>query len=600
MNAENRPAATGLKTEIGLAVIATIVVLALHAVRGFETLANFRGDNDSLMRLVQVRDLIGGQGWFDLQQYRMGPEGGFAMHWSRLVDGPVAAIIIAGSALTGSTAIAETAAMVFWPALLFCLTLFFIVRVSRLFGGEPAVLPSVVIGAAALYFIGVYAPGALDHHNVQLMLTAASLCFLMEAPEKPARALLSGACAALMLAIGMETAPYVAVIGLCVAGLFLFGGKGDAEIARNFGLGFAGVATLAFLVTVPASNWAVAQCDAFSVVQFAVAALAGLGLAAVASIEAASPTRARRLTSLGLLGGAVGAVLLLVFPQCISDPYSMLDERLRKDWLDHVSEAKSLFKLIASEPGAVIARYTTPLIGLVWMAVSLRGRHWRRPDILVGAVLAAAFAVSVWQVRGSTFSIAFAVIPLSAWIATWRQRAEVSPSAWVSAKMIAVWLVSLNASWTGAAAAAAVALERNAPNAAEDPAAGYCERRQDYAALAQLPEAMVLAISNLGSPILAYSEHRSLSGPYHRNVEGYRLALDAHTGSPDEARAIIERHQVGLVAVCPANTESGIYAKESPDGFLAMLLNGDAPDWLELVDTSANQPLRLYRVRARN
>ena len=111
---------------------------------------------------------------------------------------------------------------------------------------------------------------------------------------------------------------------------------------------------------------------------------------------------------------------------------------------------------------------------------------------------------------------------------------------------------------------------------------------------------MVLAISNLGSPILAYSEHRSLSGPYHRNVEGYRLALDAHTGSPDEARAIIERHQVGLIAVCPANTESGIYARKSPDGFLAMLLNGDAPDWLELVDTSANQPLRLYRVRARN
>lgn len=589
-----------LKTEIGLSFIATIAMLALQVIGGFETLNDSGGDNDSLMRLVEVRDMIGGQGWFDLNQYRMGPEGGFAMHWSRLVDAPIAAIMLAASPLVGGMAAAETVAQILWPALLFCLTLFFIVRTARVFGGEPAVLPAIVIGAAALHFIGVFAPGALDHHNVQLMLSSASLCLLVEAPGKRWAAMVSGACAALMLAVGMETAPYVAVIGLCVAGLFLLGGKGDAEVARNFGLGFAGIGVLAFFITVPASGWAVAQCDAFSVVQFAVAALAGLGLASIASVDAASRTRARRLISLGLLGGAVGAVILLMFPQCIADPYSMLDERLRKDWLDHVSEAKSLFTLIASEPGAVIARYTTPLIGLVWMAVSFRGRPWRRPDILVGAVLAAAFAVSVWQVRGSTFSIAFAVIPLSAWIATWRQRAVASPSGWVSAKMIAVWLVSLNASWTGAAAAASVAFERNAPDAAEGSAGRDCEGRQDYAALARLPEALVLAISNLGSPILAYSGHRSLSGPYHRNVDGFRLALDAHTGSADEARSIIERHRIGLVAVCPANAESLFLKQRAPEGFLAMLIDGAAPNWLELVDASADQPLRLYRVRARD
>ena len=49
------------------------------------------GDNDSLLRLVEIRDLLGGQGWFDLHQYRMGPPGGFVMHWSRLVDAPIAA-----------------------------------------------------------------------------------------------------------------------------------------------------------------------------------------------------------------------------------------------------------------------------------------------------------------------------------------------------------------------------------------------------------------------------------------------------------------------------------------------------------------------------
>jgi hypothetical protein len=354
------------------------------------------------------------------------------------------------------------------------------------------------------------------------------------------------------------------------------------------------------LVTIPPSGWAVAQCDAFSIVQFAVAALAGFGLAAVASIEAVGRSRGRRLFALALLGGAVGAFALLGFPQCLSDPYSMLDERLRKDWLDHVSEAKSLFALIADEPGKVVARYATPLIGLAWMAFSLRGRPWRRQDILVGAVFVTAFAVSVWQVRGSNFSLAFAVIPLSAWVGNWRQRAQASASGWVSAKMVVVWLVSLNASWTGAAAAAVVALERRAPEAAKYTTASDCNRREDFAALARLPEATVLAISNLGSPILAYSGHRSLSGPYHRNVEGYRLALDAHTGSLDQARAIVERYQVGIVAVCPANGESRLVAKRAPDGFLAMLMDGAAPEWLEQVAGSADAPLRLYRVRARD
>jgi hypothetical protein len=372
MIAATRPAASGRHADFGSAIIATIAVLAFRAIGGFETLTDFRGDNDSLMRLVQVRDLIGGQGWFDLNQYRMGPEGGFAMHWSRLVDAPIAAIMLAASPLVGGVAAAEAIAQILWPALLFCVTLFFIVRTARIFAGEPAVLPSVVIGAAALHFIGIFAPGALDHHNVQLMLSSASLCLLVEAPGKRSAALLSGACAALMLAVGMETAPYVAVIGLGVAGLFLVGGKGDAEVARDFGLGFAGIAALAFFVTVPSSGWAVAQCDAFSVVQFAGAARAGAGLAGIASIDAVSRTRSRQLMGLGLLGAAVGAVVLLAFPQCLADPYSMLDERLRKDWLDRVSEAQPLLTLISSEPGKVVARYVTPLIGLVWMAYNYR------------------------------------------------------------------------------------------------------------------------------------------------------------------------------------------------------------------------------------
>ena len=116
------------------------------------------GDNDSMLRLVEIRDLIGGQGWFDLHQYRMGPQGGFVMHWSRLVDAPIAAIILVVSAFTGKLATGETAALLAWTTLLMAAALAFTLRIVRAVGGDWALLPAFTICTAALYFGGPFCP----------------------------------------------------------------------------------------------------------------------------------------------------------------------------------------------------------------------------------------------------------------------------------------------------------------------------------------------------------------------------------------------------------------------------------------------------------
>jgi hypothetical protein len=41
------------------------------------------------MRLAQLRDWLGGQGWYDLTQSRVA--GGYESHWSRLIDAGLAA-----------------------------------------------------------------------------------------------------------------------------------------------------------------------------------------------------------------------------------------------------------------------------------------------------------------------------------------------------------------------------------------------------------------------------------------------------------------------------------------------------------------------------
>src|SRR6476469_10467086 len=47
------------------------------------------GDTDDNMRMMQVRALLSGQGWYDLAQHRMA---GSNIHWSRLVDLPIAGL----------------------------------------------------------------------------------------------------------------------------------------------------------------------------------------------------------------------------------------------------------------------------------------------------------------------------------------------------------------------------------------------------------------------------------------------------------------------------------------------------------------------------
>jgi len=586
---------TGWKNDLLLALCATLVVLTINAASGFPTLTDYGADNDSMLRLVEVRDLLGGQSWFDLHQYRMGISGGFVMHWSRLVDTPLALIIMAFDALGASSAAAERAAQIIWPTLLYGLTIFVLMRASHRFAGANVAMPSVILSTAALFFLVIYSPGVIDHHNVQLLLTAASLWLLMESPSWRSAPLLSGICAGLTLAVGMETAPYVAVLGICAAVLFILDDK-ERVTARGFGLGFAGVAFLVFVATIRPADWGVAQCDAFSSFQFAVAGLSGFGLA-IAGTLAASTARTR-LVSMLALAVAVAVVVIVFFPQCLASPYAGMDERIRTYWLNDVVEAQPFWSVAVRQPKLMATRYVTPFIAILLIGFQLRSRRLRREEILAAILLVVAFGVSLWQVRGSTFSVAFAVLPLSAWIAKIRLRASTAPSWRLSTGIVMAWLVSLNATWAGVAVAAQSVVQKAPQQINSDPDhAVTCGKPADFRDLAALPATTVLASSNLGSGILMFTGHRALAGPYHRNAGGNLAMLDAFMGTPDAARAVIGREHVGLIAICRGNTEEISLGLDAPKGLAAELLRGDVPEWLELDRSTAGKPIEIYKVR---
>ena len=590
----HRPAWQG---DLVLAVAGALGSLLLSLTKGSNKLLDSGGDSDSLMRLVQIRDLLAGQGWFDLTQYRMGPAGGFEMHWSRLVDAPVAILLRLAAMMTGDTTRAEMIVAYLWPGLLLAICLFLLIRAARRIGGSEPAFPAAMLGLAALHFMGIFAPGSFDHHNVQLALILGAVAALAGGSGMRA-GLLAGIAAAASLAVGMETAPLVAAIGAVVALAFLIRGTAEAPLALGFGAGFAAGAALASLATLPPSRWLTVACDAWSGGQAGTAVIAGAGLAVVAMTPSLGSSLPRRFAALSALAIALALYAVAALPACLADPYAGLDPLLRRYWLDWVTEAQGAAGMIAGNPGEAAGYYVTPLIAMMVMGAAVVRGAGRRNALVVGLVLATAFAVSIWQVRGAMFSVPLAIIPLAAMIARARTAAARGGGAKAALMLAAAWLVSFNIAWNMGVARLSAAVSGRSGAMIEDASmsSGSCYRAATYAGLAELEPASVLAISNLGAPILLATGHRVMSGPYHRNVEGNLAALRALTGEPDTARTIIDDYGIELVVHCPGNSETKVLASEFPRGLLAAMEDGHVPAWLAPVGDAADGALRIFRV----
>ena len=148
----------------------------------------------------------------------------------------------------------------------------------------------------------------------------------------------------------METLPYVAVAGLYVAMRLLVDGRGQAALATGFGTAFAVAAAVVFLATVPASAWLAATCDAYSIPQFAIAAIAGAGLALTGGFAPLHRRLATRLVALACSGAAAAAAVLLFFPQCLAAPYASLDPQLKTCHLSAITEAQPIWSIVRHNP----------------------------------------------------------------------------------------------------------------------------------------------------------------------------------------------------------------------------------------------------------
>ena len=573
---------------IALLFLAGSIWLALPAIKGgvFDALST-----DDAMRLVEVRDLIGGQGWFDLFQHRMDPPGGTSMHWSRLIDAPLAALILLLKPLLGMHS-AEAVTLYLWPALLFAVALVLVAAIARqMTNSFIPVIPAVVLAVLCLPALVHFRPGAIDHHNAQIDLLLAMILLAAQLESSAVKAALCGLTGSLSLAIGIEMLPAIGAVGVAVFGLFVWRGAPVARQAGAFGAGLAASSLLLAPALLPSSSWTAQACDAFGAPVVLLTAGGGISLLLMVGIDRHFRTLLMRVVSGAALAVVLIGAFLLLFSGCLAPPFAHLDPIVITLWVNNIAEAISLPRMLQLFPEKVPGYYVFPVLALAFAILALiRSPAPERFRWTAGiAPLAALIGFSLFQMRGAAAaSMVAAPLFAASLAALWPKFA--------SARNLVILSVAVSPFSLAIAGLSAKplmdAMFKPEPIGGLSP----CQTLSDVASLTQLPQGRVMAPVDLGPAILVETNHAVFAGPYHRNNDGMTALIKLMLATPPAARQILSDRRVDYVVTCSATPDANI-VKLAPEGLEARLSRGDPPDFLERLHLDPNDKIAVWRLK---
>jgi hypothetical protein len=510
-------------------------------------------DTDSAMRLAGVRDLLHGQSWFDTSQHRLNTPYGLPMHWSRLVDAPLALLMLAG----------EGVALRAWPLLLFFGVLFVLARLAAAVSARAV---PVVLGLALLCveIFGTFSPGDIDHHGLQLLLMLAALLGVVEK-----RPVLAAVAVALGLGVGLEVLPY-AVVAILIASLWL---RDEPVKARVFG---ATLGTMAIGLRVLTTAWLYRDapvCDTYSYFYSSLLFIGGGGLTIISVLPR------YRLVALASLVVLLLGLAALDNPACFAGPYAGMDPRMKTIFLARINEARSVWSFWQLAPSQVVGGFCYGAFALAMTWFAPRGRA-RTLVLVFGAM---ALVVASLQYRATPFLILFALPGLAAALTRLLDRRSI------------VWLVVAVLVCNSAVFTLMGALlegqDQVALRAMHFQAQEACGEEKAMGPLNALPPGRVAGFVDQGPAILAYTGDSAIAGPYHRDAAGILDTYDLFTGP--NPRAILAKRGIDYLMTCRAAPDWDFYAARG--GLMAQLAAGQVPDWLTPAGTQGD--VAVYRVR---
>ena len=544
-------------------------------------------EGDDILRYLEVRDWLNGQSWFDVTQYRIAPPEGTVMHWSRLVDIPLAAVTLVFTPFFGMDT-AELIASVVVPLItLFCVFLL-IGRMSwRIFDEESTGL-SCLVAAMAMPLLLQLHPMRIDHHGWQVACGLLAVNALMGRDPRKC-GWLAGLAMAAWLAISLEALPMVAVIMGIGLWRWLRCWNERTWLVAMLQSVFA--CSLAIYIATHGFAFGVSVCDAMSPVQLAAMGIVALGATGLGHVS--QRPNAFILLVLGSVGLAAVIIALQIAPQCRGGAFAGLDPMARDMWLANVRESRPIWHQL---PATGLQIAVPPLVALfVSLHLAARTGDWvHRWHLEFSVVLGAALVMACFVGRAGAFATALAAVPLGwqlkQWLRAIRNLRRPGKQAMAAAGIIAALLPTLPLTIL---MRATPSIASAAPPTATRLAA--CNSAEALAAIGKAPRNLLAPI-DLGPRILFESPHRVLATAHHRADKAIRDTMLAFIDKEEDAREIIRARHIDYVMICPEMPELAIYRQAGPGGMADRLLAGNAPDWLKPVAHDGGSGVLLWRV----
>ena len=570
---------------IWVATAALLIVNRWYMIQWFAL-----GDTDDNLRMMQVRALMEGQSWYDLRQYRMNPPVGADIHWSRVVDLPIAAIKFMLTPVMGG-APAERVAVALAPMLPMGVAMASVAVTARRLISPLAFALAVGLLICAPSARGMWLPLRIDHHGWQLAMLALLVVGLTD-PKRARGGVILGTATALSLAIGLEMLPYLALAGAVTVLSWIWDG-GQARRLANYGASLAGGCALFFLLFASYANRS-PVCDALSPVWLS--AMIPAGALSVALAAWSPDRRLLRLAAAALGGAAIAAAFAWLWPDCLGRLERSSPE-LERLWLNRVREAMPIHRHGWKMASVAVS---LPLIGLIGYAAMIWKHRREPPRLIAWAGLAAMAAVAagllLWQTRAAASAQLLSIPGATAlaWIVIgWFQRL----ANWmVRAIAVIVGFVLVS----GLATSYATQLVPDEPNPrrqAINTANSRCPALPALRPIALQPRGTVLTFVDLGPRLVTVTHHDAIIGPYHRNARQIIDVMRTWRGDAANALRTVERYRVDYVLICPNLSESTVYRAEAPNGFYAQLVRGEVPAWLLPVRLPPESPYRMWQVK---
>lgn len=554
----------------------SIVRLAIQPLLGWDPVGP-----DDWTRMLQVRALLDGQAFWDVTQYRMDPPNGFSMHWSRLVDMPLAAL---------TTLFGETAAMALVP-LLWLLPALLALRAIMLRLDFPPLAFAMGLAILPLFPLlpGSFAPMRIDHHTPQAVLGLICAALLIRDSRQSATA--CGICAGAWVAISLEGLPLVAVLAGLYGVRYWFG---ESKLLPWFtGALAVSAAVLNYATRGPLAT---TYCDVLlpgHLLTFAAAAV-------ISAIIPFLPWQHRvqgRLIALGAMGLVCLQLASSLLGPCAANPMAQLDPLLQTHWHGYITEGLPMWRQPVSV--ALTLVWTIAIVAIGWWRAHRRGLfHQGRalPFTLLFLLALAAGGYSLLILRAAVvaqlLAIPFAALLMAEFLP--RARAITSPVPRIVATLAAVGLTT-----PMFASALAKPLDARFPMATMTPDVvalrqpGDC----DYARLAMLPPGKVLAAFDAGPEILGKTDHTIWAASYHRNQVPMVAAISSLTdGDLDHVGTVLSDNRIDYVAICGAASDVALYRTATPGNLANAAVSGNVPDWLQRDDVVSADALHVYRV----